>query len=237
MTPPAIRPYVSARAQKDVFILGAGFSKAIHDRMPVLGELRNPVAYRVARTQPIIRTIPFMDTDVELAMSFLSQRHAWLREADYLRNKALALDVGTAIAEEIGERQAVALADFPDGCQWLGQLVHHLHRHRATIVTFNYDTLLERAFESLQPSERSSGILRSQLQPDIFASENGGFVIEPTKVPTAQLLKLHGSIDWFYSGRASYFGEQIRRTPRGHVPLIVPPSTDNAGYFEHEGMR
>jgi hypothetical protein len=66
-------------------------------------------------------------------------------------------------------------------------------------------------------------------------------------------LKLHGSTNWFYSGRNEYFGEPLRyRHPNGwssddllaphpelagRLPLIVPPVTDKLGYFQNEAIQ
>ena len=67
------------------------------------------------------------------------------------------------------------------------------------------------------------------------------------------MLKLHGSTNWFYSGRSEYFGEPVRyrhlagwssddligRQPElaGRSPLIVPPVADKLGYFQNEAVQ
>ena len=61
---------------RDVFILGAGFSKQISRQMPLLKELSGVIASRVSEPGRIIE-IPFMRTDVEMAMTFLSQPQPW----------------------------------------------------------------------------------------------------------------------------------------------------------------
>jgi hypothetical protein len=71
-----------------------------------------------------------------------------------------------------------------------------------------------------------------------------------------KLFKLHGSVNWFYSGATSYQGEllydspvtewgkpigdielQARRASSDKVPLIVPPTTEKVAYFQHETIR
>ncbi len=65
-------------------------------------------------------------------------------------------------------------------------------------------------------------------------------------------MKLHGSLNWFYSGAASFYGETIygsRPTPGWRpesgetappfdkVPLIVPPTSQKSPYFANETLN
>ena len=76
---------------------------------------------------------------------------------------------------------------------------------------------------------------------------------------TFTLFKLHGSTNWYYSGSAEFIGEVIYYTGvppwnRNHsqrdgvvslekeavsdkVPLIVPPTTEKVGFFQHESLK
>ena len=72
---------------------------------------------------------------------------------------------------------------------------------------------------------------------------------------TFSLLKLHGSINWFYSGTADSVGETIyytnirkwgnhgsvklssKKAVDDKVPLIVPPTTEKNKFFHHESIR
>ena len=67
----------------DVFILGAGFSKAISEQMPLLKELGQQL--EVCGTGGFIGSIQF-GGNVELWLSYLAQRHPWLSEPETLRN-------------------------------------------------------------------------------------------------------------------------------------------------------
>ncbi len=248
--------YVSQRARQDVFILGAGFSRAISESMPLLRDLPPRVLSRLGKRALEAESVPFMTENVEMALSYLSQRHPWLAESEYLRNRALALEIAAAIGAELNARTAEVLRDVQPVPDWLSRLVHWMHRHQSVIITFNYDTLLERAFATIPTEEGweqgESTVYYEQLLPrGMFAAVQGALGIGPVR--TAEVLKLHGSLNWFYSGRASYHGELIHEVGYGgwtftekefagdgvfgRVPLIVPPVTDKGSYFEHEGVR
>jgi len=71
---------------------------------------------------------------------------------------------------------------------------------------------------------------------------------------TLKLLKLHGSVNWFYTGRPQFYGETIydidqapgwgrddwqdlkQRAP-DLVPFIVPPTLSKTDFFNNEAVR
>src|ERR1035437_9004447 len=244
MPPPKSRTGAGA----DVFILGARFSKAIHESMPLLRELSAPVLDRLRTNGSDASTVPFINENIELAMTFLAERHAWLSEADYLRNRALSLDMAAAIAQELSARTQAVLRALQTCPAPLLRLVHWWHKRQAVIISFNYDTLVERAFSCIETAHGS--FFEDHLMPPSLFAPTGtlGF---GTTGQTASLLKLHGSLNWFYSGRPSYFGEQMHHlhtggwsaddfaesSYEGRVPLVVPPLATKGSYFEHEGIR
>ena len=75
----------------DVFILGAGFSKAIHSGMPTLADLTDEVTRRLRGSegslpQPLIG----LENNIEFWITYLSQRQPWLTEYENDSNKSLA---------------------------------------------------------------------------------------------------------------------------------------------------
>ena len=236
-----LRPEASGQATElapDVFILGAGFSKQISEQMLLLRELSAVIASRLPRD---MKAIPFMSTDVEMAMTFLARPQPWMTQAERLRNRALFLDITDAIATEIDQRSA-SLRVCPG---WLLRFVHWLHFKRAVVITLNYDTLLESAICEI----RGGDCYPKGLIPFRFAALEG-LLGNDARPDSLELLKLHGSVNWRFSGRESYSGELIQwSTIRnltapskpveastqidGSFPLIIPPVTDKAGYFAH----
>src|SRR4051794_4170666 len=85
-------------APADVFILGAGFSKAISRDMPLLAELSSAVAHQMA---PNDGHVPFLSENIELALTFLAQPQPWMSEGTRHRNRAAFLDVTETIAAEL----------------------------------------------------------------------------------------------------------------------------------------
>jgi hypothetical protein len=139
---------------------------------------------------------------------------------------------------------------------WLGQLIRKWYDDRATVITFNYDTLVEKAYTE---------VLRQVVDTDHIDL----YAIPVTDIrtrtrlygrritPTMRYLKLHGSVNWCYSGAASFFGETIydlyiepgwgaasaeleddleQKAPE-KVHLVVPPTTSKSALFNNEIVR
>jgi hypothetical protein len=86
----------------DMFLLGAGFSKAISPSMPLLKELGEMIQRRVVVPIEKNEVLAFTD-DVELRMTYLAQNHPWLSDADNMRNRALFFDFSDSIKKIIQE--------------------------------------------------------------------------------------------------------------------------------------
>lgn len=125
----------------DVFILGAGFSKSISERMPVLGELRN--CFEDINTDYLPAKIRDL-TDFEQLLTYLSSPAAFVSPADAKRGEATFFEVAEAIGTSIDEREASALHEHSSGPpKWLTSLVSAWRSTGAAVLTFNYDTLIE----------------------------------------------------------------------------------------------
>ena len=242
----------------DVFILGSGFSKAIHTAMPTLDELSREVIARLRELPyPIETPLSELDENIELWITYLSQRQPWLSDSENDYNGAFARRIREKIFDAIEDYTSVASEDTPP--PWLAQLIRSWHHERATVVTLNYDTLIERAAKETQISEKENRILSAHIYPPYFAdvqARSGGSLWGEGSLKTFSLLKLHGSINWYYSGRTQFFGETIlfsEDPPRGNTlwesgrfrrqqsrdkePLIIPPILEKTTYFNNETVR
>ena len=247
----------------DVFILGAGFSKAVSTEMPTMNNLGEEVIERlkIAATQEdshisIPDTLMHFGYDIERWITYLSQRQPWLREDAHLRNLALARDIRSYIREAIVRHKGVSMQSALPG--WIHDLIRLWHTRTASIITLNYDTLVESAARDLQV-DGSSSILPQQIYPPYFAnveSRLGEALWGEERLRTFSYLKLHGSTNWYYSGRDDFYGETIFYSD---VPpwnthyyaseeyphplaedkefLIIPPVTDKLTYFNNETIR
>lgn len=235
----------------DVFLLGAGFSRAVSQAMPLLRDLSQEVRNRTPDFVNIDRGSLFAD-DIEMWLTYLSQDHPWLSEAKNLRNRALFLDLSRAIREVLEERMKEAIqGEHP---KWFSRLIEWWHEKKASVVTLNYDTLVERCAVGMIQRLKCSDIYPTNLTP---AGQRVAGVTAGDAIPSFRLFKLHGSINWYYSGSSSFFGETIYYVPlRGtwdhpgdekenkderlladKVPFIVPPLMEKVLYFQHETLR
>ena len=197
--------------QHDVFILGAGFSKAIDRRMPTMIELGAEIRERIAEVTGFSSAIPdSLGDNIELWMSYLSQPQPWLREPEVDLHRSLGGRIRQCIAAVIKER--TVLASSSSAPEWLRRLIIAWHRREAVVITLNYDTLVEKAARDLSVPEEISVLQPADIYPPYFANiaARTGVGLWGRNAPrTFRLLKLHGSVNWHYSGRESFHGETI----------------------------
>ena len=241
----------------DVFILGAGFSKAVSAAMPTMKELSREVIAKLESSPfPIQDTLYAMGENVELWMTYLSQPQPWLSEEHHYRNLALAAEIRRHICDVINTRtKAATKSIFPD---WLVSLVNHWDENRAIVLTLNYDTLVE-SVSYVLPSKRREEFLIESIYPPYFAnilSRSGEGTQGRVRPETFSYYKLHGSTNLYYSGRNNFYGETLffskvppwgnedsdyesseRVLSRDKEVLIIPPVTDKLTYFNNETVR
>ena len=265
----------------DVFILGAGFSKAINQLMPTMPELTDAVSdkletlagYEEARIK-IGLPPPLKDTEdsdkelennIELWMTYLSQSQPWLDESWNQYNRAVASQIRMHIRSVIDSSTLASMNPtgiLANGSSskplWLDSLIQQWHHRDATVLTLNYDTLVERASANLPAV--SGGISTYDMYPPYFSAvssrSRSSFGFAPRELETFTYLKLHGSVNWHYSGREDFFGETIYYSPVSpwgqnlaqperdslelagdKAPLIIPPVTEKTTYFNNETVR
>lgn len=237
----------------DVFLVGAGFSRAVSDSMPLLADLNAAVWRKVNLPQEKEFLATFGD-NIEMVLTYLAESHPWLSEAENLRNRALFLDLSAAVRDVLLDAmKSVAMCTCP---KWLLVLINYWAVNKAHVITLNYDTLVESAAR-LPIADRSHGLLPDHYYPfpmvaarrewDEFSlGDRLKFV-----APSFTLYKLHGSINWLHSGSLAqaetiYYGAQddiwtpaefrgLGTTER--VPVIVPPVAEKIGYLQHPHMR
>jgi hypothetical protein len=261
----------------DVVILGAGFSAAVNGELPLANPLGN-LAYARAwppgdgasdGVRPYSQDHPF-----EAALSLLAETQPHLTEAENRRNALSFAELNEAVAGVLDDAQQRAFnVDAPP---WLYELLSVLHERRATIVTLNYDTGIETGVEThwlipdparvpdltapaldyvAGPSEfnkvRATDILRNQPPSPAGALESPSNLVQ-----TMRLLKLHGSVDWWWVpgdpsgaslaregvygrfGNAWRLSDQERRDRLpGRERFIVPPLATKSPYYANPLTR
>lgn len=241
----------------DAFLLGAGCSHAVSESMPLTNQLGAEVAVQLARYghDVSILTNQF-GGDFEAWMTYLAEGRPWVSEADNLRDRALFLDASHSIAD-ILERSL----DRSERPAWLSSLVQYWHQSESVVLILNYDTLIEEAFQSLAPRDTHEQLIHYSSVyaiPITSAKLRRAGVLGGGDPRTMRLLKLHGSINWYYSGSTSTRGETIyeggltrgwgaKRTELvgdrdlnllvDKVPYIVPPTGMKSTFFNNETIR
>ena len=122
-----------------VYVLGAGFSRALSSAMPDMKGLSSAVRDDLSAVD--LPKIPGLDTpvanDFEQWLSYLVEAPPWLSDADRARNQAAFFDVSGAVARVLMRQQGEAVAAPPP--KWLRPLLVNWHNTDATVITFNYD--------------------------------------------------------------------------------------------------
>lgn len=245
----------------DVFLLGSGFSHAISAAMPTMRDLAGPALSFVNdyRPQRSLGAVPL--GDLEAWMSQLAEPPPFLSESDALEDKALFLRLADWLWTTLFRAQQAVFSSQESMPEWLEKLVTHWHEHRAEVITLNYDYLVEAALEGLHLGEQPTPLGYYDAYPLAvpfwFHRTGGAFGREAR--PTLKLYKLHGSLNWFYSGAPEFRGqqiydsqlagswsslseswltlEQLRERVPGQVPLIVPPTSYKSRFFDNELVR
>jgi len=236
-----------------VFILGAGFSREINHDMPLLGDLQTGVEAELrSRKIEVGDDLAAID-NVERWLTVLADPAPWLSPSQQLRNAALFNDVSQAIHTVVTAMQIrTSVAPAPE---WLLQLVRYWIRTEATVITFNYDGLVELAYLDVMGP---GGVYWPW---DLYAVpvtpawlRVGGTGRQ--RMQTFRLLKLHGSLDWWYSGPnaeqsdpiywlgwGGHFGEGMAplwnawgdsELVKDKVPMLVPPAATKTPFYKNQ---
>lgn len=238
---------------RPVYVLGAGFSKAISAEMPVTNELglelknrlAGEVTFSLRDDQTFEDWLTLQITPLPFLAGFANSR----RSADAAR-------VIAEIAKVLDER--VNQASQRESPRWLRQLVAVWDAEQAAVLTFNYDTLLERAVNTSVPvaGARSNNLVALLGDHVVFPAPPAtqaqfmGDTGAPHNAESFQVLKLHGSLAWYWAA-GDFNGSTLVRVREKHVlgsstPLtldsdfsgattldryLIPPVTSKDGYY------
>lgn len=232
---------------RTLYILGAGFSRAISDAMPVTDELGTElqrrlsgvVAFNLHPGQSFEQWLTVQVTP----LPFLSPYENMSRQADAAR---VISEIATILDECVAE--AITLPCPP----WLEQLVGVWNIERATVLTFNYDPIVEIAINFANLASRSGQFLQYGDEtvfpaPEPPSAQYAGDEGVSYLANSMQILKMHGSLNWYRQGTDSKFiRRREKRTFGGGtvMPLdqdfsgiasldryLIPPVTSKEGYY------
>ena len=240
----------------DVFILGAGFSRAVSDRMPLTDELGN-ACLKFNGLQDAQGVPPeFKGGRFETWLSSIAEPQPYLPEPSNLENQVLFVKFSDAIGQVLGSCVHDVLSNPP--ARWLAKFVTATHVRQATVITFNYDTLVECAVShrKIWQPDLTEPVAWTEVTGDVPGWPAGAIRWGAELVDTFRLLKLHGSLNWFWTpGDATglsvarrllpgtfeasepYTEEDRRRQLPARVPFVVPPSATKSSYYQNRLVR
>lgn len=220
-----------------MFILGAGFSRAISTQMPTLDDLGQRISGPFKSTpsfallppaaQAAINAGRLPGGSLEAWLSHLATAAPFLNAPEQLHNSAISRELVELIVDVIEQSEANTLsAPMP---YWLRRLVALWDRLGASVITFNYDTLLEQAVNASE-------------MPWIYWENVAAELVDAVAV---RPLKMHGSTNWWWQpGDRSIFaiqpapfaGRWGQPAPALIVPgmerFLVPPLATKADYYD-----
>lgn len=245
---------------RPVYILGAGFSKAICDSMPLLNDLGKQALGRLPESSR--EAISFKEGEsFERWLSMRTQDMPFLPEHENMRRRAEAAEMIDAIGSVLDE-------DVAKSCKqecplWLRQLVNLWAYEHAIVITFNYDTLLEMAINVERPT-----LLRNMdfhvkqivgdevVYPRPEAASTTRWNDSSVDLPcgdSMQIIKLHGSLNWYSYGSGteitlkrirerreydeSVFQDEIETRKNEELAVVgmgrflIPPSSNKSSFY------
>ncbi|MHB8289226.1 MAG: SIR2 family protein [Acidimicrobiales bacterium] len=215
-------------ADKDVFILGAGFSIAAYNDFPSTDRLGTMALGKVRKRNRLgfdLDLLPeeFTNSQFELWLAQLAEDQPYLSLSENLRNRALFVEVTYAIREVILEAEENARGNLKN---WLSPFLRLCGYRGSQIITLNYDSLVDsvtKAGPATRTQITGSGSTRSNVW------------------------KLHGSISKWWAPNdptgATIQEVPIRDSedrpiiPRGLEPFIIPPISGKAAFYRNPKVR
>jgi len=244
----------------DAFILGAGFSRAVGDAMPLTSDLAEALKTQAEdelftdeTCELVAELLPkLFGTDVEQWLSFLQGGGPYLTELERLRYRAAALELVEGIVQEIRRAEAkIWSRPLPP---WVSELAAHWHRDCSAVVSLNYDTIVERAGLQFRPAGTKVALLDMYCYPMAsLRSRRGEAVFGSGHTRTYRLAKLHGSVNWlrepgqpaastmpFVDAQLNPTADQRERIwelSQGLSPVILPPAMTKANFYDESLIR
>lgn len=242
-----------------IFILGAGFSKAVSSQMPILSELSQQAL--AADNLPVkLKYVEALQDDIEQLLSYLYQEMPWETSSEAHFGRGLFSYLTERITEVINQAEEKAFAQEPP--QWAEEFVRYLHRNKVTVITLNYDTIVE-TLATIITHETSPGHWRAIPTANFYRLPiapilSRTLTLHSTEtVETFRLLKPHGSVNWYLAGEDIFSGHQVFSKPVRNlkadngwkyeeearinqsdlVPLIIPPVAEKSVFYRTRIVR
>lgn len=238
-----------------VYLLGSGFSRAISDHMPVMDGLSKAVLADLESQG--LSQIPGLNTPLEKNferwLSYLIEAPPWLTDGDVSRGQGAFNDIVSSLHKVLSIQQLYVVDSAPP--EWLLKLVRYWEHVGATVISFNYDLLVEMAWLEAHENRYWGEFYPVALTP--IAHRVAGVLGSGGSVANLRLLKLHGSLNWRYSGPHSPAGdpvydvgfgrwgdmgavsvyEDVDKLSADKRAMIIPPAAVKSPYYMNNTVR
>jgi hypothetical protein len=169
--------------------------------MPLLNQLGELAVERVGYQLSVIPTLPNFNESFtfENWLTTLSENQPYLSESANAHNRYVFHLLVAGIIEILGECEDAAL--LSESPKWLRQLILLWHFRQATVLTFNFDRIVEAVLSNIGIVHDAPWQARSVSEDDIllFQPPDAFHDLDPMDQwsPTFRYLKLHGSLNWY----------------------------------------
>jgi len=134
---------------KEVFILGSGFSKAIHYDMPLLNDLTSFVTEKIEKESSVFKNIyeKYIKGrnigNFEEILTYLYQDFPWKSEEERHLLYSLYIRLAEIVTEVIKRKQDTSVREELLAKEHTKKFLNYLHTTKVNVISLNYDTLLE----------------------------------------------------------------------------------------------
>lgn len=237
---------------RDVFFLGAGFSKAILSDYPTLIDLSKYIKDSFEFEKESVNKhyrdeVPHTyKNNIETLLTYLSSSLPFKTDVQLSADEALYKDITGKLASYFISKMDVDREKLETMMQKLFPLLNFIVQNNCTCITLNYDLLLENLIAKGSPGilEHYEKFYKMPINPIRLRYAFSDCIYATDDYSSRQLpeiIKLHGSINWLYSGitptdpifcksfgrhqAESYLDSDLKT-------FIVPPVLDkNSQYF------
>lgn len=246
-----------------VFFLGAGFSKAICPDYPLLKDLTRKILENL-KNDPLnlfgkgdeklsvkqhFQEIPKSLTDnIEELLTYLSSDLPWKNERQKAMNKALYIDLTDKIVEYFHSINNDTIPSNRDN-HFHSKLSSYIFKNKIPCISLNYDLLLEELLCKNIPNQNKKFYSKFYKIPiqnlcnRIQANTGMPTYSDICNQELSEILKLHGSINWLYSGLNSTdplycSADNDNEDLKGDlIPYLIPPILDKNSFYNHNILK
>ena len=221
---------------KKVIVLGAGFSKALCSSMPLIKDLLQNMEENSMLEKFVSMAKEKLHDyfDVENCVSYILSREIFFNDKEDIEFYTLRKEMLKHIYTEMKNCEP-----DPDKMEIMEKFLYYCDKENILLVTFNYDLFIEKICKNL--CEQHNFIVKYgiKLNHDPY-QEVTTIDIGDLNVKNIELLKLHGSFNWFSMSKSenadiddiiSLEENVINEIFIEDVPFFVPMSNTKHKYF------